>query len=306
MVKTEQLRSSTPVRGTQSFVHTMNWCWKRPSLTALEMGWRWVFGIPALVLVWSEATRVVQASGADLGSLRRISLVDPDGAAAIITRLWDALRPGTVRAAEWLIPALLVGWVLVSAVGRTLVLRRADQRLAARTGTLIVLHAVRVAALAGSFWIWWELVQWAGRVAIAGPIAAGREPSTVEYAAMVIIASLGLFTAWAVVSWALSVAPLVAMVRSVGPVAALAGSLRLGAMRGKLVEINLVMGIVKIALIVLAMVASASPLPFQTVVTPGFMTWWYVGVTVVYFLASDFFHVVRLVAYLDLWRVYEG
>jgi len=108
-----------------------------------------------------------------------------------------------------------------------------------------------------------------------------------------------------VMSWGLSVAPLVAMLRGIGPGAALAASIRLGAMRGKLVEINLVMGIVKIALIVLAMVASASPLPFQSVESAGFLTWWYVGVTVVYFVASDFFHVVRLVAYLDLWRLYE-
>jgi hypothetical protein len=223
----------------------------------------------------------------------------------ILTQLWDALRPGTVRVLEWLVPALLVAWVLVSAVGRTAVLRRVDRRLSARPGTLIVLHAIRVVALVGSFWIWWELVRWAGRIAIAGPVGVGGESNVVLYSALVIVFSLGLFTAWAVVSWALSVAPLVAMVRGVGPGAALAGSVRLGAMRGKLVEINLVMGIVKIALIVLAMVASASPLPFESVESAAFLTWWYVGVTVVYFLASDFFHVVRLVAYLDLWRVYE-
>ena len=303
MVATER---KGPVRGTQSFVYTMTACWKRPSVTALEVAWRWLFGVPALALVWAEATRVVRASGADIGSLRRISLVDPDGAAAILTQIWDALRPGLARAAEWLVPGLLVGWVLVSAIGRTLVLRRVSGRLSARPGTLVVLHAIRVAALAGSFWLWWELVQLAGRVAIAGPVAAGREPNAVKYATMLIVSTLGLFTAWAVASWVLSVAPLVAMVRGVGPWAALAESLRLGAMRGKLVEINLVMGIVKIALIVLAMVASASPLPLQSVATPGFMTWWYVGVTVVYFLASDFFHVVRLAAYLELWRVYEG
>ena len=284
----------------------MSACWKRPSLTGLEVLWRWAFGVPSAALIWFEAMRVVRESGADLRALQRISIPDPEGAAAILTQLWDALRPGMVRVAEWLVPVLLVGCVLVSALGRTIVLRRADRRLFARPGTLIGLHAIRVAALSGSFWLWWELVQWAGRVAIAGPIAAGGEPSAVQYSALVIVGSLGLFTLWAVVSWALSVAPLVAMLRRIGPGAALEQSFRLGAMRGKLVEINLVMGIVKIALIVLAMVASASPLPFQSVESAGFLEWWYVGVTVVYFLASDFFHVVRLVAYLDLWRVYEG
>ncbi len=53
---------AAPVRGTQSFVHTLGACWKRPSLTALEVLWRWSFGIPALMLlsyqalgVWREA-----------------------------------------------------------------------------------------------------------------------------------------------------------------------------------------------------------------------------------------------------------
>jgi hypothetical protein len=66
-----------------------------------------------------------------------------------------------------------------------------------------------------------------------------------------------------------------------------------------MVEINLVMGIVKLALIVLAMVFSATPLPFQSVATPEFMRWWYVAVAIWYFVASDFFHVARLVAYAD-------
>src|SRR5256885_401503 len=81
-----------------------------------------------------------------------------------------------------------------------------------------------VAALAGSFWVWFELVQWAGRAAIAGPVAAGREPNVVLYSAMMIVSSLGLFTLWAVLSWVLSVAPLVAMLRGVGPLAALRGA----------------------------------------------------------------------------------
>ena len=102
-----------------------------------------------------------------------------------------------------------------------------------------------------------------------------------------------------------SVAPLLAMLRGLGAAASLKAAFRLGPVKAKLVEINLVMGIVKIALIVLAMVFSASPLPFETVATEGFLLWWWAGVTVLYLVGSDFFHVVRLVAYLDLWRAFE-
>jgi hypothetical protein len=96
------------------------------------------------------------------------------------------------------------------------------------------------------------------------------------------------------------------MLRNIGVGKSFAAAFHLGPLKSKLMEINLVMGIVKIALIVLAMVLTACPLPFEAVETPQFMFWWWLGVTVLYFVASDFFHVARLVAYLELWRTYEG
>jgi hypothetical protein len=186
------------------------------------------------------------------------------------------------------------------------VLRRVDAQLHARPGTLMVLQAARMVALAGSLAVWFECLQVAGRHAVNGPLTAGLEPNLVLYSAIAIVATLGMFTLWAVVSWALSVAPLLAMLRDLGARASLTAAFRLGPVRSKLVEINLVMGIVKIALIVLAMVFSACPLPFESVATPGFMLQWYGLVTVLYLIASDFFHVVRLVSYIELWKAYDG
>jgi len=193
----------------------------------------------------------------------------------------------------------------VSSVGRTVVLRRVDGRLHARLGTLIVLQAVRVVALLGSFAVWFWCMERVAELTVIGPVGDGGEPNLVGYFSLVIVATLGLFTLWAVVSWALSVAPLLAMLKGFGVGESLAAAFRLGPLKSKLVEINLVMGIVKIALIVLAMVFSATPLPFESVTTPQFLAWWWVGVTVLYFLGSDFFHVARQVAYLQLWRAYE-
>jgi hypothetical protein len=214
--------------------------------------------------------------------------------------------PGVLRVAEWLGPLLLVVWVMVSSLGRVAVLRRVDTRLQARPGTVMVLQALRVTALAGSFVAWFACLRAAAGYAVNGPIAAGLEPNLVLYCALAIVTTLGMFTLWAVVSWALSVAPLLAMLRNLGAGESLAAAFKLGPVRGKLVEINLVMGIVKIALVVLAIAFSACPLPFASVATPDFMLRWYGVVTVLYLVASDFFHVVRLVAYLELWKAYDG
>jgi hypothetical protein len=294
------------VRGTQSFVHTLSECWRRPSLTALEVLWRWAYGIPALLVLWFEGTKILRETPVDFVALRNMTVLDPMASAATFAKAMEALLPQVWRLAVWLAPVLVVVWVVVSAVGRTMVLRRADGRLHRRIGALIVLQAVRVVALVGSFAVWFWCVERIAEWTVTGPIAGGGDPNLVGYFALVIIATLGLFTLWAVVSWALSVAPLLAMLRGLGAVESLAAAFRLGSLKSKLVEINLVMGIVKIALIVLAMVFSATPLPFESVTTPEFLMWWWAGVTVLYFLASDFFHVTRQVAYLQLWRAYAG
>jgi hypothetical protein len=293
-----------PVRGTQSFVHTLSACWKRPSLTALEVAWRWAYGVPAAALIWYEAARIVGETQIDFVALRRMSILDPMSAAETLSQTAGQLLPGVLQVAEWLAPLLLVAWVIVSSFGRIVVLRRVDGGLHARPGTLMVLQALRMAALAGSFAVWFECLQAAGRYAVNAPIAAGQEPNLVLYCAFTIVATLGMFMFWAVMSWVLAVAPLLAMLRNLGVGESLAAALRLGPVRSKLVEINLVMGIVKIALIVLAMVFSACPLPFESVATPDFMLRWYGLVTVLYLIASDFFHVVQLVSYIELWKAY--
>lgn len=296
----------SPVRGTQSFVHTLAACWKRPSLTALEVLWRWAFGVPAATVVAYKAIGLWQHAQIDTTALRQMSILDPMGAATTMAQASTQLLPPALRIAEWLAPLLLVAWVIVSSYGRVAVLRHVDAKLHARPRTLMLLQAVRIAALAGSFVLWFEALQAATESAVNLPIATGHEPNLVLYCTIVIVATLAMFTLWAVVSWVFSVAPLLSMLKNLDAGASLAAAFRLGPLRSKLVEINLVMGIIKIALIVLAMVFSASPLPFESVATPQFMAWWYAGVTLLYLVASDFFHVARLVVYLALWKSFHA
>jgi hypothetical protein len=294
------------VRGTQSFVHVLSHCWKHPSWTALEVLWRWVYGIPALLVLWYEGARILKTVPLDVAALKGMSVLDPMATAKTLAEAMLVLLPPVLQVAAWLGPLMVLVWIVVSSLGRTIMLRRVDSRLHARVGTRIVLQAIRVTALLGSFAVWFAGMEWAAKVNVASPIAVGNEPNLVGYFAMVIVGTLGLFSLWAIASWGLSVAPLLAMLRDVGVGGSFAAAFRLGPLKSKLMEINLVMGIVKIALIVLAMVLSACPLPFEAVATPEFMAWWWAGVTVIYFIASDFFHVARLVSYLELWRTYEG
>ncbi len=79
----------------------------------------------------------------------------------------------------------------------------------------------------------------------------------------------------------------------------MAEALRLGKpFTGKLIEINLVLGIVKLALIVVAMVFSAAPLPFSDELGSGTLQMVSAASVAFYFVANDFFQVVRLKAFL--------
>ena len=300
---------TVPVRGTQSFVRVIEWCWRHPGVTALEVLWRWIFGSFALCLLWWKGTAIVagvtggRSNLASLG-LDQLTIMDPLGATTRVATASGLLLPSILSAARWVAPLLLVVWLLVSTIGRTLVLRRVDRSMRVRPVTLGMLQLIRVLALGANLLVWVLLLSWAGSTAVTAPLAAGRPPELVEYFAIVIVGTLSLFSLWAVGSWVFSLAPLVAIRRGLGVTASLRASVGRGPIRLKLVEINLVMGIVKIALIVLAMVLSACPLPFESVTTPTFLLNWTLGVAVLYLLASDFFHVARLVAYLELWKIY--
>jgi len=172
-------------------------------------------------------------------------------------------------------------------------------KAARRTVTVIVLQMVRLAAMGGTFALWFAVVRWAAWTQIWKPTMAGAEPGLVGYFAAVIVASLGLFTLWGVAGWAFFAAPLVAALEGLGPWASLRAAVGRRELRGPMVEVGLVMGIVKLALIVLAMVLSATPLPFETVTTPGFMHGWYAVCGVLYLAASDLFHVTRVKAFVE-------
>jgi hypothetical protein len=130
----------------------------------------------------------------------------------------------------------------------------------------------------------------------------------VLYSAILICGSLFLYVLWAVVSWPFQLAPLLAMQEDLGVSASLRAALRSQGSWGELIEVNLVMTIVKIAVLVLGMVLSASPLAFASAnntVSPAFLRDWWAGVILLYIAAMDYFHVVHAVAHLWLWRAYD-
>jgi hypothetical protein len=280
------------VRSTQSLVHIIASCWSRPGLLARELAWRWLFGIPALLLILF-ASRRLPWFGVELVPL------DPANAArglvALVTDIWPAL----LRIVLWLVPLLGVGWAAASGLGRASLLRGLAPPAAFRPVPLILLQLLRFVALLASGLLWALLVRWAATGTVAG-LPPGAEPRTVSFAAWLICLSLGSFSLWAVWSWVLSLASVLCVVEERSAPASLHAAVRAGALIPRLIEVNLVLGIVKLALIVLAMVFASIPLPFEAVMSGVALYIWWVLVGLGYLAASDFFQIVRLAAFLEL------
>ena len=298
------------VRGTQFFVGVMTEVWHRPSLSALEILWRWSAGAPVLALVAWRVWRIMQggppAVNLDTSALQAMTAFQPVAALSAMQAAWAAVLPAAEALAIWLLPLATLLWQGMATLGRTAVLRRLDKTLAARRWTLLGLYALRSALLAGAWMLWAGLVRQAGVIAITAPAAKGADPDLVLYSALLICGSLLVYVLWAVVNWPLQLAPLLAMQLKLGMGASLKAALGSRRAGGKLLEVNLVMSIVKIALLVLAMVFSACPLPFANLESPAFLRLWWLGVILLYMASLDYFHVVQTVAHLRLWRAMQG
>ncbi|MGA2538042.1 MAG: hypothetical protein ABSF53_18675 [Terracidiphilus sp.] len=298
---------TAPLRGTQSLVGQMGWVFSRPWLIAIEIAWRWVFGIPFLALCWIEAQKILTVVPPETAGLNAIDGQNPWVASVQIAHAWAIYQPHVSAVLSWLAPVTALAWVVISGFGRSLVLHGIDPALSGRRSlhpvSMVALQACWLALFGATWWGWFRSMAWVA----ATHITAGAEPDLIGFACWAIFLSLGFFTASALVSWPLSIAPLVMLLEGCSPGRALARSLQLGkAFSSKLVEINLVMGIVNLALIVLAMVLSAAPLPFGDQLGADTLHGISMAAVLFYLLASDYFQLVRLKGCVEFWKMFRG
>jgi hypothetical protein len=292
-----------PVRATQSAVAQMGWVFAHPSLTALEVAWRWIFGGPMLLVCWIQAQRILAQLPPDSTGLDKVNLQDPWVSAVRLADAWDLYRPHVVHVLVWLGPLAAVAWIVLSALGRNLVMKRLEPGTPFRPVSMIALQAAWLAALVFTCWAWFRSIGWAAD----NHIGNGAEPDLVGYTVWVIVFTLGFFTLWALISWAVTIAPMLVLLENRSAFSALREGLRLGkAFTSKLVEINLVMGIVKLALLVLAMVFSSVLIPFTEQVGAGTLHVEWIIVSIFYFVARDYFQVVRLKGFVEFWHTFRA
>ncbi len=297
------VHGNAPVRGTQLLVEHMSGVFRRPSLVAIEIAWRWLFGIPFLFVCWTQGQRILAAFPLESSGVSSLDTQNPWVAAVQLSNIAAFYEPHVLAVLRWLLPVAALAWMIVSGLGRNLLLMRMEPGTPFRPISMIVIQGAWLAWFGFMLWGWLRSMEWAA----ATHITAGAEPDLVGYFIWAIFLALAFFTAFALTSWVLTIAPILVLLEKRSALSGFGRALRLGkSFSSKLAEINLVLGIVKLALLVVAMVFSAAPLPFSDELGPGALHFVAAASGVFFLVANDFFQVVRLKAFVEFWRIFRG
>ena len=182
-----ELYATRPVRGTQLLVEHMGDVFRRPSLIAIEVAWRWLFGIPFLLVCWQQAQQILVAYPVESSAFASLDTQNPWVAAAQISNGISFYEPHVLAVLRWLLPGAATIWIVVSGLGRRLLLKRMDAPMRFRPFTMMVLEGAWLGLFALFVWGWLRSMQWiaATHVNIAG------EPDLVGYFIWTIFLSLG-------------------------------------------------------------------------------------------------------------------
>ena len=142
---------SAPIRGTQSMVGYMSWVFRRPLLTAIEVGWRWAIGIPLLLVCWKQWQAIVAAHPLEDSGLNSIDTQNPWLAVVQLANVWSYYLPHVLAVLRWLVPLGGLAWIVISGCGRSLLLKRMKPELPFRPVGTIVLQAANLALAGGVF-----------------------------------------------------------------------------------------------------------------------------------------------------------
>ena len=102
------LAPSAPLRGTQSLVGFMGWAFRRPSLTVLEVAWRWLFGIPLLLVCWRQAQQIVAAFPVESSGFNSIDPQNPWVAIVQLANVVAYYRSPVLAVLRWLVPSAAI------------------------------------------------------------------------------------------------------------------------------------------------------------------------------------------------------
>jgi len=229
--------------------------------------------------------------------IRLLRGLDPRASAYVLLRVMNAIVPVVLRVFAYTLPALVMLWIAAATFGRAATLRALLGRRCGkvRWPALVGVNVLRVALLFAA------ILAFVGSSILVGRMFRG-EP---EYLGVAILLSLGvnllIVSAWSLLNWFLTLAPIFVLREGAGTFAAFGASVDLFRDRsGPYIGAAMGLGLVRLALITVASVLSVIPLGM--IGTSSMMAVIVAGVTLalVYYALTDAVQIWRIAAYVSL------
>jgi hypothetical protein len=264
-----------------------------PAVAAIEIAWRWTFGVIATVLLVFGVRAFLAGLNVSPGDEQAIRGSDPSTAAAALAHLFQ--QQGVLQrffeiAGAVLVPTVLV-WIVAATFGRIAVLKRLLGAANIEASAVLYLTIARAGLLFACIVLWYLWM-----VICAFISMTGEAPNYPLYLLLSFVALPVIAIGWGILNWILSFAPLFVARDAVGAMESYHRALQLAREeRAEFVSVTSWLGFPRIAAMVLVLILAAIAL--FAIESAVFASVVLTVVTLVYCAFADYLYVVRLAAY---------
>ena len=264
-----------------------------PALLLIEVGWRWAFGVVAIVVCATTAFLITSKVRVNPAGLESISGMAPWEMTQAVASVISTLGSRLLRIGPFAVLFLAAAWIVLSALGRRATLLRPALAPAADLQTCFRISTLRAVVTLGA------LLAWILAGMVAGTVAAvtGNDIPNLGLILLIVIpAILLIVSVWSAANWYISLAPLFAgnrMTQCVKDTWTLVRS-----QRDEVLEISIATAVIRFVLLVIAFVLSFAVSAVITI--PRVVAIDFLAIALLYFLAADFVNIARLVAFAKL------
>jgi hypothetical protein len=265
-----------------------------PTLSAVEIAWRWAFALSTISLAIFAMLRLQRAVVILPEEQEMLASRAPLQIAEALLEVWHRIQPLALRLGFIVIPATIVLWIIAATVGRGFVISRIwmPTSTAPRWSSLLVLNILRVLSVFALL---------AAYVASSRATLLVSSPDAPNYfaAMLVFLILFGLaLLVWSFLHWILALACIYAAREQASTFGSLARTARLlRAKGGELASIATLNGTARTLIAVVISLIAAVPLVLYRIP----VLFWTVEfvIFVAYCLISDILLLARLSAYVE-------
>ena len=265
-----------------------------PALLLIEVGWRWTFGLIAVLVCAAVALLTTKGIRANPQTLDAMSRMSPWELAQSLASFLAAVAGTLVRVGLFAVLSLACCWIVLSALGRRATLLRPALAPGADLRSCFGVSTIRATITLGALLAWILTGFIAG---MAGAVSTNNGIPNLGLILLIVLpAALVIVGVWSAANWYLSLAPLFdeeAWAQSVRRVWAL-----IARRRDEVLEISIALAVTRFISLIVALVLSFA---VSAIVTNlRILVADLLAIALLYFFVADFVSIARLAAFAQL------